>query len=88
MKRVCNGCLQAKKIINEKEGYCEYCEKTRNIQTKDILNDLNINLEAFKQLTEIERKLEIELMQKYNGEAISLAYLKKIQKVRKEKNNG
>ena len=56
MKRCCNGCLNIKPIVDEENGYCQYCyDNRRDKSTKEILQGLNA-LEKFIKLTKDKTK--------------------------------
>lgn len=56
-----------------------------SLMAKVDRRQFDFHLEALKALSEKDRKFELELMLKYEGRAVSCAYLKKLQELTKIK---
>jgi hypothetical protein len=86
MGRVCNGCLNEKEIVNDQDGYCDYCNRTRNIQVKDIFKNtveksMGINAKLLAnnkyllesgEVVELEGQAYIATMGSYDGYGVFL----------------
>lgn len=64
MPRICSGCLEPKPIVNDQEGYCEYCDSARNISISQIFKRLEIldNLSKFKTKKDLPRRHKKEML--------------------------